>query len=305
LEKRQEQVPLTKADHKAADDRQSIVSGTWDEPPRAASFIVTIYGDVVDPRGGVLWIGNLIEVCAAVGISESLVRTAVSRLVAAGQLAGERAGRRSFYRLTPEARAEYLGASRVLFAPEPPATAWLFLPRPDSDLENRLLREGFSLAGGFLLGPDRKVAADIPGPVFRAEIASGLEDLPEFAGKHWDLSAIDADYRAFLDRFTSGLDALRSGTQVCDRDALLLRLMLVHDYRTVLLRDPRLPLAALPQGWAGESARTLFADLYCALSDQCGRDISRHLLSDAGHLPEETETTRKRLQTIHRSGQIT
>lgn len=298
-------MPLTKADHRAADDRQSIVSATWDEPPRAASFIVTIYGDVVDPRGGVLWIGNLIEICDAVGISESLVRTAVSRLVSAGQLAGERAGRRSFYRLTPEARTEYLAASRVLFAPEPPATAWLLLPRPDADVETRLLREGFSATGGFLIGPDRNGAADIPGPVFRAEVAGGFAELPEFAGRHWDLTAIDASYRAFLDRFMPRLDALRGGARISDRDGLLLRLMLVHDYRAVLLRDPRLPLIALPEGWAGESARGLFAELYCALSAQCDRHISRHLLSGDGHLPEETEITRKRLQTIHGSGQIT
>lgn len=60
---------------------------------KAAGFIVTIYGDVVEPRGGVVWTGNLIETCAAAGISETLVRTAVSRLVAAGQLSGEREGR--------------------------------------------------------------------------------------------------------------------------------------------------------------------------------------------------------------------
>ena len=70
-----------------------------ESPLKAAGFIVTIYGDVVEPRGGVAWTGNLIETCAAVGISETLVRTAVSRLVAAGQLSGEREGRRSFYRL--------------------------------------------------------------------------------------------------------------------------------------------------------------------------------------------------------------
>lgn len=61
--------------------------------PRASSFIVTIYGDVVEPRGNVLWMGTLIECCARHGISESLVRTAVSRLVAAGRLEGERIGR--------------------------------------------------------------------------------------------------------------------------------------------------------------------------------------------------------------------
>lgn len=37
----------------------SLISGLFDPSPRCASFIVTIYGDVVDPRGGVLWIGNI------------------------------------------------------------------------------------------------------------------------------------------------------------------------------------------------------------------------------------------------------
>ena len=60
------------------------------------AFIVTVYGDVVVPRGGVLWTGTLIEVCERVGISESLVRTAVSRLVAAHRLRGERLGRHSY-----------------------------------------------------------------------------------------------------------------------------------------------------------------------------------------------------------------
>jgi len=45
---------------------------------RAGSFIVTLYGDVVEPRGGRLWMGNIIETCASMGISETLVRTAVS-----------------------------------------------------------------------------------------------------------------------------------------------------------------------------------------------------------------------------------
>ena len=65
------------------------------EPPHAARFIVTIYGDIAEPRSGELWMGSLIELCGAVGISESLVRTAVSRLVSAEQLVGQRKGRRT------------------------------------------------------------------------------------------------------------------------------------------------------------------------------------------------------------------
>ena len=92
---------------------------------RAASFIVTLYGDVVEPRGGLLWMGTLVEVCALVGISETRVRTAVSRLVAAGRLEGTREGRRSYYRLTEAARREFAAAAALVFAPPPRPAGWL------------------------------------------------------------------------------------------------------------------------------------------------------------------------------------
>ena len=92
---------------------------------RAAGFIVTLYGDVVEPRGGLLWMGTLVEVCGLVGISETRVRTAVSRLVAAGRLEGMRAGRLSYYRLTEAARREFAEAAALVFDPPPRPARWL------------------------------------------------------------------------------------------------------------------------------------------------------------------------------------
>jgi len=117
---------------------QDLIRSLVDEfadrrPLRAGAFIVTLYGDAVVPRGGSLWIGNVIEACGAVGISETLVRTAVSRLVAAGRLDGLRIGRRSFYRLTEAARLEFERAAAVLYAAAPAedATAWTPLLAPN------------------------------------------------------------------------------------------------------------------------------------------------------------------------------
>ena len=100
--------------------------------PRAPAFIVTLYGDAIEPRGGTLWMGDLVSCCAEQGISESLVRTAVSRLVAAGKLLGERIGRKSFYRLTDQAQAEFRSASKVLYTPPPMARGWLLALKPSS-----------------------------------------------------------------------------------------------------------------------------------------------------------------------------
>ncbi len=287
----------------AAETVPAVLKQLWFEPPRAAAFIVTIYGDIVEPRGGVLWMGNLIEVCGTIGISESLVRTAVSRLVAAGQLSGERDGRRSFYRLTDRARVEFLQAAKILFDPEPAPDAFLIAPRPPAEQEAGFLRQGFAVAGAFLIGPDRSPRAvpaqsGLPGPVFRAETVAGDEELPAFAARYWELDPLADAYGTFLDRYRRLSDYLATGEPLRGADAMAARLILVHDYRLVLLRDPRLPVRALPQDWPGREARSLFADLYRRLSPETDRHTGMHLQSVSGILPASTEATDKRLRTI-------
>ena len=62
-------------------------------PMRAGSLIVTIYGDAIVPRGGSLWLGSLLDMMAGFGVDPGLVRTAVSRLVAASIAPPSRPGR--------------------------------------------------------------------------------------------------------------------------------------------------------------------------------------------------------------------
>lgn len=269
------------------------------EPPRAASFIVTVYGDVVEPRGGVLWMGNLIEICASVGLSETLVRTAVSRLVAAGQLQGEKDGRRSYYRLTPAARVDFARAAQLLFGPPAPAQGWVLIARPDPAAQARLARDGFvPLGDDLLIGLDRGRAADLGGIVFRAELVAGAQDLPAFAAAHWDLGAHGQAYRDFVARFAPLSAALAQGRRLVAQDCLVARLALVHGYRLALLHDPRLPVAALPADWPGAVAQRLFADLYLALSDGADSYLGARLTTAEGPLPPVTEATRARLAAL-------
>lgn len=116
-------------------------------PPKAAQLIVTIYGDIVEPRGGVLWMGDLISLCSGFGVNESLVRTAVSRLVSKGQLSGERDGRRSFYALTEEARNEYHLAADLFFGPSDKDCDWIISICSVPAEQEKLLRGGFVSLG--------------------------------------------------------------------------------------------------------------------------------------------------------------
>ena len=259
--------------------------------PSSASFIVTVYGDVVVPRGEVLWTGSLIEVCARVGINESLVRTAVSRLVAASRLCGERAGRRSYYRLDVSAREEFDEAAALLYARESPPRGWQILHAPALPREQaRALRLG-CMGGQVFIRPDRGQEAPAGAVLFCA----GDPGDPAEVAQYWDLSALQARYLDMLRRF-GGIE--RMVGRISDETALIVRLLLVEVYRHVLLRDPRLPAEALPADWKGAPARDLFRRLYGALTPAAERHISARLEGPDGFLPARTVQTNRRLTEI-------
>lgn len=274
-----------------------------DRPLKAAAFIVTIYGDVVEPRGGVLWMGDLIALCAEVGISESLVRTAVSRLVSAGQLVGEKEGRRSYYRLAPAARAEFATASRVLFD-QPGDEGWEFVHLFDEDADatmRALERVGYArIAPRLAVGPKRHVETIDKALVFEAHPVSGEAELQRFAAGYWDLPAAASAYDSFLRNFATLVAGRDAAPRPDGSKALTLRLLLVHAYRLVVLRDPRLPPAALPVAWPGEAARTLFARLYVQLSKAADRHVAEELTAMEGPLPERTAVLDRRLAALGR-----
>lgn len=259
---------------------------------RSASFIVTVYGDVVLPRGEVLWTGSLIEICARVGIRESLVRTAVSRLVAARRLRGERVGRRSYYRLDASARQEFDAAAALLYAPEVPARGWQILHAPQMTGDQaRALCLG-RMGGQVFIRPDRGQQAPSGALLFRAFDPRDLAGVAQY----WDLSALQSRYLDMLRRFGA---VERLVGRVSDETALILRLLLVEDYRHALLRDPRLPPQVLPAGWKGAAARDLFRRLYGALTPAAERHIAARLEGVDGFLPARTAGSDRRLEVIY------
>ncbi|EKU30428.1 phenylacetic acid degradation operon negative regulatory protein [Alcaligenes sp. HPC1271] len=123
-------------------------------PPRAKSLVMTLFGDVIRPHGGKLWLGSLIQLLAPFGISDRLVRTSVYRLAEEGWLSAQREGRRSQYTLRPEASQRFEHAYQRIYTPT--YLAWdgqwtLIFSMPSlmmnskqrADLRKELLWEGF------------------------------------------------------------------------------------------------------------------------------------------------------------------
>ena len=257
----------------------------------AGAFIVTLYGDVVAPRGGELWMGNIIEACEAVGIGESRVRTAVSRLVSGGQLAGTKEGRRSYYRLTPEAEREFQRAARLIYAPPraEPLRGWHMVILPVGEEREALLNRLTSLRFGLALPhlairPDRGEPLPALGaPHFRATTE---DDLTALAAQAWNLPGLQEEMTRFLTGF--------SAVTTAGPEALGLRLLLVHAFRRIALRDPALPLGMLPAGWPAPEARALFARLYLALSPAADAAVAEGFVDRNGPLvPDQARMARR------------
>lgn len=269
-------------------------------PPKAAQLIVTIYGDIVEPRGGVLWMGDLISLCAGFGVNESLVRTAVSRLVSKGQLTGEREGRRSFYGLTPAARDEYHLAADLFFGPADGECGWILTLCPDQDDQATLTAGGYVPLGGTVFAASDRPGRPVLGAAFRAEALQPDDGtLRQTLESAFRLDELSRDYRTFQSRFEAMLNV--ETETLAPEMALLYRLALVHAYRDIRLRDPRLPNSVLPDTWPGSAARSLFADLYRRLSKPADTYIGQHLLARHGPLPSMPEAVRHRMATLSSS----
>ncbi|MDE2200396.1 MAG: phenylacetic acid degradation operon negative regulatory protein PaaX [Rhodospirillales bacterium] len=256
-----------------------ILSHLRDKPSRTWSLIITFYGDAVVPRGGAVWLGTLLAFFQALDIGEGVVRTAMSRLAADGWLERTRVGRNSFYRLRAKGRAPFEAAARRIYSARPePWQGFFELLLPEQADRATMQQAGCgAIAPGVWLAP-RPVT--IAGLRLRAE--GDGPTLHTLAARAWPLAELGGAYAGFVATFTPLRDALRAGATLCPIDAMAARVLLIHEYRRIVLRDPLLPALVLPQGWPGDAARTLCAEVYRAILPPSETWLDANAVGEAG-----------------------
>ncbi len=283
------------------------------KPVRAGSLIVTLFGDAVLPRGGRIWLGSLIRLLQPLGLNERLVRTSVFRLVRDGWLSAQTQGRRADYVLSDIGRRRFEEASHRIYASAaPPWDRRWRLVLVVGELEPRIrerIRAALSWKGFGALGAECFVhpGADIDNAL-DALVADGLSAqlgalLPllavdaraaasasnaDLVRRAWNLGELAADYQSFVAAYRPLRDALRGdGADAADGEqCFLLRLLLIHDYRRLLLRDPELPDVLLPADWPGQQARLLCKDIYRRVWGPSEAYLDEHLRLASGATPQ-------------------
>ncbi|WP_018701314.1 phenylacetic acid degradation operon negative regulatory protein PaaX [Amorphus coralli] len=286
-------------------------------PIRAWSLIVTIYGDAVAPRGGELWLGTLTELLGSIGIDDRLVRTAMSRLASEGWLERTKVGRKSFYRLSDGGRRAFADATHRIYFAAPQAwkgnwrLAVLTASGEIRTAQRELLRErGFGqLAPTVFLAPATASGdlfsgntADYSGIVW-LDASGSAADAAVLAGEAFQLSEVAAGYRRFLDRFAPLADALDTGVAPSPLDCLVGRILLIHEYRRLVLRDPLLPAPLLPDDWPGHAARALAARIYRRLVGGSEGWLDGHGECSDGPMPPPDASFHERFQDLGRKAQ--
>ncbi|GAB3677573.1 phenylacetic acid degradation operon negative regulatory protein PaaX [Salinisphaera aquimarina] len=274
---------------------------------RATSLIISVYGDAIAPRGGTVWLGSLIRLLAPLGLNERLVRTSVYRLSKEGWLSSTQIGRRSYYSLTRTGWRSFERAYERVYSE--PRESWdgqwtLVLTAGVPQRKREVLRKELATLGFGAFSTD-VLAHPLPPTAALTSLLQDLDvqrrivlmrarndGLPTSAPLNhlvrdcWNLEALGVQYAEFLDRFRPVWRAMESAATLDPQACFLLRTLLIHEIRRLLLRDPQLPHDVLPDNWHGAAARLLCRNLYRATYRQAETYLGDVLETAEGPLPE-------------------
>jgi phenylacetic acid degradation operon negative regulatory protein len=214
---------------------------------RVWSLVITVFGDMVQHRGGVISTARLGTLLGRVGVEPGALRTALSRLGRDGWVSAERHGRTSLYRLTPQGLDRFAPATALIYAP----------PRPVP-----VKRWALSLRLTGAAPEVQLLPADKVPPGTDCVVSGDLVTLTEA----YRTSLLGEDLRAALAALAADLSALDYAAIDDPLDAAAARLLLIHRWRRIVLRHRELPPELMPKDAPLARPRAAVAGAYLRLA---------------------------------------
>jgi len=240
---------------------------------RPQTLMLTLLGRYLLGREVAVSAASVIEVFARVGVGEHAARSTLTRMVNRGLLSRQRHGRAMYFGLTARSERILRDGETRLWKLGAVNRDWdgvwtlLGFSLPESwqkqrhELRSQLAWAGFGpLFNGLWVAPGRAAVDEIVGSLgleshvkaFHASTIPGT-DVDQMIRETWDLDAIAAPYRAFVERWRNVETELDRGS-----DPLAATLLMNSDWLRVIRDDPRLPIEHLPANWPAAEAEALF-----------------------------------------------
>ena len=101
----------------------------------------------------------------------------------------------------------------------------------------------------------------------------------------WDLSTLIDEYQEFIDVFEPILKCITDKGKLDLQESFLLRTLMIHHYRKILLKDPHLPEELLPSPWIGNHARYICRKLYLVVYAPSEQYLTQTQITAQGDFP--------------------
>lgn len=246
-------------------------------PPQ--QLIFTIFGLYSRDQNAWLSSAAIVRLARVLGVDDPLTRSAISRMKQRNFLVSRKVGGKAGYELSPSSIRIIIDGDNHVFgrARALPDDSWVVVgfSVPESQRERRhqirtaLIRLGFgTVSPGMWIAPGhldaetqgtlRRLGVSDFVDVFRAQYLA-FGDPRDKVASWWDLDALTEMYTVFLDRFQPLAKSL--GDVVEPQEAFAHYIPMLSTWRRMPYLDPGLPLALLPDPWAGSAAEELFHHL--------------------------------------------
>ncbi len=279
------------------------------QPLYANSLILTLFGDSVCAHGGSIWLGSLIKLVEPLGVNQRLVRTSVFRLTEKGILQSRQQGRRSFYSLTARGFRQFSSADARIYRYHEAVwdgqwrLVFTALAELSTELRDSLKKElnwlGFSrLSPGIYGHPTASIdavkkmiaelglSAQVSVMLAQPQDDEPLKTAANLVSCCFNFDAMKQPYQAFIEEFEPLLALARSTENPDPERCFLVRSLLIHKFRRLLLNEPELPHELVSPDCLSHRLREITAQLYHLISSPAEAWFLQMAESEKGAMPK-------------------
>lgn len=299
--------------------RALIDSTVSEQHLNVRSLIVSVFGDSVSAHGGIIWLGSLIRLVKPLSINQRQVRTSVFRLTEKDILRSRQIGRRSYYSFTDKGLRQFNHAAARIYRYENASWdgEWRLVFTNMNNMGSKRLDAfkkelswlGFSRLSNGIYGHPmvdidevRQLVKEmrLEDSIVLMEASNRNDDPLRSSGnlvRHaFKFDAIDVEYRQYIDLF-EGFLKTEQGPRPGDEElCFLVRTLLIHLYRRILLHEPELPRELVPADSLRHRAREMTSRIYHSIGDPAERHFMLVGESEHGALPPSDEEYFTRFQ---------
>jgi len=258
------------------------------------SLIITFFGDAIVARGGNVSAKTVQAVLSGMNVGGGAVRTAFSRLVSDQWIVRSKIGRESFYELADDGYRPFKVASSRIYSVQSAddTNDWTLVIKDGGSkaISSHRLDAGVQLSANCWLF--KRIENKVVDALIENDclVLSGeliCEELPD-----WILGKLIPDnlrdgYFQLQKRFS----IIKQAGKLSPLDSLVVRCLLIHQWRRLLLRSPALPGALLP---AEQECRRFVAEFYHQLLPGSETWLDEEATCANGRIPAATDDIRLR-----------